>query len=85
MGFGLGFDAPSYDIDLERHSEMPLERLVSEIGHSLRFKGHCVLKLGLEEDLLEQATEQAVDLKRAGKLQARAAACADAPKAAPAR
>ncbi|CAJ1330125.1 unnamed protein product [Effrenium voratum] len=70
MGFGLGFDAPSYDIDLERHSEMPLERLVSEIGHSLRFKGHCVLKLGLEEDLLEQATEQAVDLKRAGKLQA---------------
>eukprot|EP00435_Cladocopium_sp_Y103_P068900 s858_g32.t1 len=66
MGF---FDDPSYDIDLEKHPEMPAELLVSEIGHSLRFKGHCVLKLGMDEDALDQATDEAVDLKRAGKLQ----------------
>ncbi|CAL1152128.1 unnamed protein product [Cladocopium goreaui] len=53
MGF---FDDPSYDIDLEKHPEMPAELLVSEIGHSLRFKGHCVLKLGMDEDALDQAT-----------------------------
>ena len=66
MGF---FDDPSYDIDLEKHPEMPNDLLVSEIGHSLRFKGHCVVKLGMDEDLLEQAGDEAVDLKRAGKLQ----------------
>ncbi|CAK8995672.1 Mycocerosic acid synthase-like polyketide synthase (MAS-like PKS) (Polyketide synthase Pks5) [Durusdinium trenchii] len=59
---------------------MPAELLVSEIGHNLRFKavrdpsasGHCVVKLGVDEDVLEQASDEAVDLKRAGKLQASA-------------
>ncbi|CAK9068639.1 unnamed protein product [Durusdinium trenchii] len=53
-------------------TRMPAELLVSEIGHNLRFKGHCVVKLGVDEDVLEQASDEAVDLKRAGKLQASA-------------
>lgn len=65
----VGFDSPSYDVDLERNPEMRKEQLVSEISHALRFKGHCILKLGMDEDLLEQASDEAIDLKRAGKMQ----------------
>eukprot|EP00440_Ansanella_granifera_P025272 gb/GFBE01027447.1/.p1 GENE.gb/GFBE01027447.1/~~gb/GFBE01027447.1/.p1 ORF type:complete len:928 (+),score=221.30 gb/GFBE01027447.1/:1-2784(+) len=64
----VAFDAPAYDIDLEEDAGMRQERLVSEIGHALRLKGYCIMKLGTDEDVLEQAGDEAMDLKRARKL-----------------
>mmetsp|Transcript_36372 Transcript_36372/g.104550 ORF Transcript_36372/g.104550 Transcript_36372/m.104550 type:complete len:1037 (+) Transcript_36372:111-3221(+) len=54
------------DIDIQL-SEVSGALLEAELSHCLGLKGYCVLDCGLDEDVLEGATDEAVDLKRAGR------------------
>lgn len=55
-------EEPCYDI--EDLGPLDGTRLQSEIAHGLRLKGFSVLRLGTSSSHLEEATDQALDLKR---------------------
>eukprot|EP00931_Biecheleriopsis_adriatica_P005568 TRINITY_DN107069_c0_g1_i1.p1 TRINITY_DN107069_c0_g1~~TRINITY_DN107069_c0_g1_i1.p1 ORF type:complete len:914 (-),score=148.65 TRINITY_DN107069_c0_g1_i1:269-3010(-) len=58
-----------YDINLSRNPDVLPEQLASELGHALRLKGYCTIKLGTGKEILLEASSEAMGLQRAGHLQ----------------
>lgn len=59
-------DAQDYDIFVPEASGPMLE---AELSHCLKLKGYCVLDGGLQEDVLEEAMEEVLELKRSGRFE----------------
>lgn len=59
-----------YDINLVKNPELEDDQVASEIGHCLRLKGYCVLRLGQDKDTLAEAIGEALEIKKAGHLRA---------------
>eukprot|EP00930_Biecheleria_cincta_P044317 TRINITY_DN30434_c0_g2_i1.p1 TRINITY_DN30434_c0_g2~~TRINITY_DN30434_c0_g2_i1.p1 ORF type:complete len:935 (-),score=146.47 TRINITY_DN30434_c0_g2_i1:166-2970(-) len=59
-----------YDINLVKNPDLDDDQVASEIGHCLRLKGYCVLRLGQGADALAAAIGEALEIKKGGHLQA---------------
>lgn len=58
-----------HDVDFTRTPNLPKNQVASELGHALRLRGYCTVKLGSSKEQLDSLTSAAKDLQQRGELQ----------------